>query len=105
MGVWEGRHTLAWRGAPEQLAGEEGLERREEAGLWKRRAEGRVKTRWIRSNRDQEPCCPLVPDFRAATMSKFDDFEFDSESEDGLDEVAGGRKVGVAAHAPCMTPA
>jgi len=37
--------------------------------------------------------------------TKFDDFEFDSESEDGLDEVAGGRKVRAAAHAPCMTPA
>ena len=37
--------------------------------------------------------------------TKFDDFEFDSESEDGLDEVAGGRKVRAADHAPCMTPA
>jgi len=35
----------------------------------------------------------------------FDDVEFDSESEDGLDEVAGGRKVSVAAHAPCIPPA
>lgn len=37
--------------------------------------------------------------------AKFDDFEFDSESEDDIADIAGGRKVRAAAQAACMTPA